>query len=317
MMLRSTASGGPRALAITAGLIVALLAAAVAGSSCTVPPSNPNPGPNDGLATAPTVTPTTLGSGASLYAGVRYATTSSWQHLDLYVPAGEGPFPVVVWLHGGFWTQGSRSQLDDGFRDALLAAGYAVATVDYRLAALFGVNRWPAGLLDAKLSVKYLQTHAVQLRLDPSRFTTSGHSAGGHLAVMAAISRDDPGVALSSGDPTVVGAVAFGAPIDIAMEMDDGVANFAISNVLGCSGSCDTSPMEPRRYLDADDPAVKLVISDDDQLVPTETVDTFVTAAADVGYGRLSIELLHGLDHDELYRDAPVSTYLPWLGALA
>ena len=60
-------------------------------------------------------------------------------HLDLHVPPGDGPFPVVLWIHGGGWMSGSRVMLPAsvapyGFHERLVGRGYAVADVDYRLA---------------------------------------------------------------------------------------------------------------------------------------------------------------------------------------
>ena len=56
-------------------------------------------------------------------------------HLDLHVPPGDGPFPVVLWIHGGGWITGSRAwTVDQRFHERMVARGYAVADVDYRLA---------------------------------------------------------------------------------------------------------------------------------------------------------------------------------------
>ncbi len=293
---------------------VALLAVVAVG--CVVPPTNPNP--NDGLAPAPTITPTTLPSGALQYSAVRYGTTSGSQYLDLFVPAGDGPFPLVVWFHGGYWTQGARWELNSGFRDNLLSAGYAVATADYRLAAV-GANQWPAGLLDAKLSVKFLQTYAGQLDLDASRVVTSGHSAGGHLAVMVAISRNANGVKLNAGDPAVSGAFAFGAPIDIPLATTyNPLASVAVGILMGCGidGWCDSSPMQPPNYLDAGDPPVRLVAGEFDIVVPPATANPLVTKATEVGYGLLELQTLAGKDHDTVFSQAPTSSYLPWLDVI-
>jgi acetyl esterase/lipase len=111
-------------------------------------------------------------------------------HLDLRVPPGPGPFPVVVYVHGGAWWQGSRLRLPEtiaavGFHDRLLRRGYAVADVDYRLSqeAIF-----PAQLHDVKAAIRWLRRYSPELRLDPARFAAWGESAGGHLAALAGLS---------------------------------------------------------------------------------------------------------------------------------
>lgn len=113
-------------------------------------------------------------------------------HLDLHLPEAEGPFPVVLWVHGGGWQEGSRTGMPEtvepfGFHERFLARGYAVADVDYRL---YGEAPYPAQLLDVQSAVRWLRHHATELRLDTSRFATLGESAGGHLAAMAGLAGD-------------------------------------------------------------------------------------------------------------------------------
>ncbi len=107
--------------------------------------------------------------------------------LDLFVPGGyKTPRPLVVFIHGGSWSHGSKSvivggsgQRTEAFRDLLLQAGYAVASVEYRFSQ---VARFPAQLHDVKAGVRFLRAHADRFNLDPTRFAVAGESAGGHLA---------------------------------------------------------------------------------------------------------------------------------------
>ncbi|MFI5910380.1 alpha/beta hydrolase fold domain-containing protein [Dactylosporangium sp. NPDC051541] len=110
--------------------------------------------------------------------------------LDLHVPPGPGPFPVVLWVHGGGWLTGSRVwTVDAEFHARIVARGYAVADVDYRL-ALEAV--WPAQQADLEAALRWLRHHAFALRLDPDRFAFLGESAGGQLAAVAALTGDGP-----------------------------------------------------------------------------------------------------------------------------
>lgn len=97
--------------------------------------------------------------------------------LDLYLPTDVAPpFPTIVWLHGGGWLTGSK----DGSKGEFLAdAGYAVASIDYRLSP---VAPWPAQIHDCKGAVRWLRAHAATHQLDPDRIGAWGPSAGGHLA---------------------------------------------------------------------------------------------------------------------------------------
>lgn len=101
--------------------------------------------------------------------------------MELLVPSGaSAPVPVVVWIHGGGWFQGSRTPVPSGV-SALCSRGYAVASIDYRLVP---DAIWPAQLHDCKGAVRWLRAHADQYGLDPDRIGAWGDSAGGQLAAM-------------------------------------------------------------------------------------------------------------------------------------
>ncbi len=100
------------------------------------------------------------------------------QALDLYLPPGAGPAPLIVWIHGGAFRMGDKG---DRIPSEMLEQGYAIASLNYRLSqhALF-----PAQIEDCKAAVRWLRAHADTYALDPSRFASWGESAGGHLAAM-------------------------------------------------------------------------------------------------------------------------------------
>lgn len=112
--------------------------------------------------------------------------------LDLYRPPAADPLPVVIYLHGGGWRQGTRAAASPGFRDwnpgvltRLAAAGFAVVSADYRLS---GEARFPAQLEDVYRAVDWVATAGKAHGADPSRVLLWGDSAGGHLAALAATS---------------------------------------------------------------------------------------------------------------------------------
>ncbi|MFN0134048.1 MAG: prolyl oligopeptidase family serine peptidase [Phycisphaerales bacterium] len=111
--------------------------------------------------------------------------------LDLYIPAaGPGPFPCVVFIHGGGWSGGSRTPVPaPALATRLLNAGLAIASIDYRLtsqAGQFGTNpvTFPAQIHDTKGAVRFLRANAAQFNLNPARFGSWGSSAGGHLSAL-------------------------------------------------------------------------------------------------------------------------------------
>ncbi len=118
------------------------------------------------------------------YLDIPYASQSPNQKLDIYLPPeGNGPFPTVVFVHGGAFILGDKR--DAQLLQALtgINRGYAVVSVEYRLA---GEAKYPAGLFDVKAAVRFLRANAVTYMLDGDRFALLGDSAGGHYIVMAA-----------------------------------------------------------------------------------------------------------------------------------
>ena len=121
---------------------------------------------------------------------VPYADQSPNQRLDLYLPAeGDGPFPVIVFVHGGAFILGDKR--DNQFLQAIdgVQRGYAVASVEYRLAF---EAKYPAALFDVKAAIRFLRAGAATYSLDGSRVALCGDSAGAHYAVMAAATQGNP-----------------------------------------------------------------------------------------------------------------------------
>ena len=138
---------------------------------------------------------------------------------DLYRPDGVASPPVVLLIHGGGWVSGSRA--DEAALAQLIAArGVAVFAIDYRLAnAADPGTRWPAQIVDAQLAARWLRANAGSLGIDTVRMAASGDSAGGHLALLLAVT---PGIVpgdqagLYANQSPAVGAVADQfAPVDI------------------------------------------------------------------------------------------------------
>jgi len=135
--------------------------------------------------------PTVRADGARHFSGLTYAAPVGYRPLllDVWVPPAAVPSPLVVWIHGGAWMGGDRRYLPETLRpnqlfDALLGAGLAIATIDYRHAL---EASFPAQLYDAKAAVRYLREHADVLGVDCTRIGVAGESAGGHLAALVAL----------------------------------------------------------------------------------------------------------------------------------
>jgi acetyl esterase len=111
--------------------------------------------------------------------------------IRLYYPAGDAPFPVLVYFHGGGWVIGDLDT-HHGFCHALAkTSGCLVVAVDYRLAP---EHRYPAAVEDAYAATRWVAENSGLIQADPERFAVCGDSAGGHLAaVVSMMARDRKG----------------------------------------------------------------------------------------------------------------------------
>lgn len=130
----------------------------------------------------------------------------SAQTLDLYVPAGKGPFPLVVWIHGGGWHSLGKQPHGLQFASAFLPHCFAVASIAYRLTP---DAPFPAQIEDCHLALNWLRKHAAEHALDSQRIGVVGHSAGAHLCALVAT-----GGIVSSSEP-VQAAVCWSPPCDL------------------------------------------------------------------------------------------------------
>jgi acetyl esterase/lipase len=103
------------------------------------------------------------------------------QKLDVYSIRGQTPSPVVIFIHGGGWVQGTK---EASALSALpfIGLGYSVVNVEYRLA---NVSLAPAAIEDCRCALRWVLAHAKeqQYNFDPTRIVVAGASAGGHLAL--------------------------------------------------------------------------------------------------------------------------------------
>ncbi|GGK91993.1 hypothetical protein Sme01_54400 [Sphaerisporangium melleum] len=132
---------------------------------------------------------------------------------ELYLPEGAGPFPVVVLIHGGFWTAIFDRRQVTRLADDLVAQGYAVWNIEYRRIGEAG-GGWPGTLQDVADAVDAVAD--LDPALDPGRVFVVGHSAGGHLAAWTAHRTALPAGSLGA-EPRVtpIGAVSLAGVLDL------------------------------------------------------------------------------------------------------
>lgn len=120
--------------------------------------------------------------------------------LRIYTPAADtaeaaGPWPLLIYFHGGGFVMGSLESHDLTCRNVVRASGYKVISVDYRLAP---EHVFPAAPEDCYAATLWAAANAQELQIDPQRIAVGGDSAGGNLAaVVALMARDRNGPRIS------------------------------------------------------------------------------------------------------------------------
>lgn len=156
------------------------------------------------------------------FTDIRYAERSARNVLDLAVPSDAPPAPMVVYIHGGAFFMGDKT---DGARerDDLLRAGFAVASVNYRYST---EAIWPAPLDDLKSAFAFLRANGAKFGYDGHRLASFGPSAGGHLSASV-------GIALAADAASALDAsVVWFPPVDFPT-MDDDILATGVARVTG------------------------------------------------------------------------------------
>ena len=217
----------------------------------------------------------------------REGDSDAWK-LDLAMPANFGAEirPALVIVHGGGWRAGSKSV--DVYQKMMVDyahKGYVTINVEYRLT---GEAEFPACIEDVKCAVRWLRAHAEELRVDPERIGSYGHSAGAHLSLLLAMVPDTAG-----------------------LEGDGGWDQYSSRVNVAAAGSPPTElgrdvPMAkkewwPIGYIAADHPPLLLIQGLSDPIVLPERTSDFVEKMKVVGANIEYIELEggHGVAYAE------------------
>lgn len=224
--------------------------------------------------------------------------------MDLYMPTNRKKVavkpPVILWVHGGGWLEGSRYRIE-----ALLLAeyGYAVASIEYRYSQ---EAPYPAQVQDAKAAVRWLRAHGKELGLDTRRIGAAGASAGGQIVAIMGVSAGDPRFE-DKNDPNadqsdrVLAVADFYGPADLTYVLEipslSPSARYALEAYLG-------GPLDKRKDLlnlasattmITPDAAPFLIVQGDaDTLVPVEMSRRLHAALQKAGVESTYVEIPGG-----------------------
>jgi acetyl esterase/lipase len=149
-----------------------------------------------------------------------YGPASS-QFVEFRPATTAAPAPLAVMIHGGFWRVRYGLDHPAPFCDALAAAGFAVANIEYRRVGEPG-GGYPGTLDDVKLAIEFARAHAAQFNADPARTSVLGHSAGGHLALWVAAEI-----------PDLTRAIGLAPVANLGLAYTLALSNTAVADFLG------------------------------------------------------------------------------------
>ena len=247
---------------------------------------------------------------------VPYAKASRAQKLDIYLPdTGNGPFPVIVSIHGGAFKGGDKA--DNQLTPMLegLQRGYAVVSINYRLSpeAIF-----PAQIYDVKAAVRWIKANARLYKLNPDKIAAWGGSAGGHLSALLGTSGSVQELEdLTMGNPAkssrIQAVVDWFGPTDF-LKMDSQLKESKVKNPQ--LHSIPDSPeseligknltdapdfvriANPETYVTTDDPPFFIQHGAIDHLVPYQQSANLASKLESViGKEKVTFELLENNDH--------------------
>ncbi len=214
--------------------------------------------------------------GTVLHANLPYNNDTLRKHLlDIYLPANaKGKIPLVIFIHGGAWLSNDK-YADIGYMTKTVAAiinsGFALASIDYRYStqAVF-----PAQIQDCNRAVSFLYDHADQYGLDKNRFAIMGFSAGGHLASLQGLSKNNnveeffmPGTNKSFSFKAVVD---FYGPSDLILFPGNDDVKSPESILIGAAPLARpdlAKAASPVTYVDRNDPPFLIIQGEKDEMV--------------------------------------------------
>ncbi len=213
--------------------------------------------------------------------------------VDLAKPAGDGPFPAIVFVHGGGWRRGNRAR----YRTEIVEAakrGYVAITVTYRLTEPKdgkATNPFPVAVHDVKAAVRWLRANAEKYGVDPKRVGATGGSAGGHLSLMLGTTdakddlEGDGGYADRTSRVQAVVNVFGPTEMPALGKASGGAAPILVSFLGGTNADKPAvwKQASPVTFVTKDDPPTLTIHGADDRLVPVEQAHLLDKAMKAVG----------------------------------
>jgi len=234
-----------------------------------------------------------LPAGVSRFLDVPYIQDGGEEHqIDIYVPSGTGPFPLVLMIHGGGWDAGDKATAGIDMAMKITPAGIAVASVNYRF---LREAPFPAQIEDCLTALNWLRDHAAQYKINPDKIGVVGHSAGGHLTALLTTVAGTPAFgACSSACKPVQAAVVISGVTDLRKEAGWPHGPFVFGKVYDSDTALLASPVH---YVHAGLPPFLIIHGSKDSLVPVNQANLFTEALKKAGT-EVTLRIVPDRDHD-------------------
>ena len=206
--------------------------------------------------------------------------------MDYYAPKGRGVHPVAIVIHGGGYHGGDAKNGSEAYvADFLAPAGYAVFSINYRLAPKYP---YPYMVLDVQRAVRYIRFHAKEWDADPNKIALVGGSAGGFLSNMVGLlnAAGDPNAAdpvdrVSAGAQAVVSLFAQSSFEFVPLNAD---VHRLLDPLIAQKGEkAAIREASPITYVSKDDPPFLEILGDMDEYIPYSEATNQQTALQAVG----------------------------------
>lgn len=270
------------------------------------------------------------------YLDVAYAAKSDAQKLDVYLPnTGNGPFPVIISIHGGAFKSGDKNSGELTPMLKGLDRGYAVVAVNYRLS---GEAKFPAQINDINAAIRFIKANASKYNLNPDKIATWGGSAGGSLSALTALSSGESsleGLELGNSNQSSkvqacidwFGPVYFSTmdaefkalgvtPVGVTNGSSSPEAQYLGTTIGSSDGEAIVKKASPLTYIDKNDPPTLIEHGTADKNIPITQSENFAKKLASaIGDNKVVFKKLDGAGHgtSEFTTDENVKFVLDFL----
>ncbi len=240
---------------------------------------------------------------------IQYLNDSNPIHqMDAYLPNGTGPFPAIIYIHGGGWVAGNRSDFSE-IASLYALRGIAGFSIDYTLSSPYNTSAWPQNLKDVIAALEFVRENAAVYHVDSEKIAVLGSSAGAHLAsLVGTVSGDESFLSLQNLQAPIKSQVCLVINYDgvtdleyIGQHYNQTLIYDIITSAFGNTSYAQNPELwrqaSPVTYAAADDPAFVFVHGTNDTVVPIQDAESFNTKLQNAGVETHFIKI-NGGPHD-------------------